>query len=581
MVRRRILKYKEHILYNDMNINREKLGFLSYIGKIVRFINHHNPMYILISVVSLSMLGLLPIASIQLTQIMINSIQTGENNLKQVISILVVICLLNVLQAVINEGYSYYAIKVTLNLSHKINVMLLEKSARLALSDFENSETFDMISRAQNQTGAQILSFLTELLSIFQQLVTLGVTIWMIAKFRKWLIVLCILVPLIRFAVAVRIGKEQYNMRFKRTQKERKCGYIKYLFSTTQGMEELRIFQSVKRRIQQYSELQKEFIQQELNVEKKGNVLIIITEVLAAIVNGVSIAYCALQAFLGGILLGDAAAYIDYIEKTNECVENIFSGLQQIVNEILYVRLLVDFFELPEEKARDEKISRIQTVEFQGVSFGYGSEQILKDVSFTLHAGDFVKIIGLNGSGKTTLLKLLMGIYENYDGKILINGEELRTIDRNSYYEHLGCIFQNFEKYEDSIRTNITCDDIRYSEKEINQNIDLVGLHEKIAAIGGIDVVVGHWFGEQQLSGGEWQRIAIARSLTRNSDCLLLDEPDAALDAVSKERINKVLYKEAKRKRHIVIQVSHKMDESDAQYTGIYRLRDGKLIQEK
>lgn len=262
-------------------------------------------------------------------------------------------------------------------------------------------------------------------------------------------------------------------------------------------------------------------------------------------------------------------------------VENIFSGLQQIVNEILYVRLLVDFFELPEEKARDEKISRIQTVEFQGVSFGYGSEQILKDVSFTLHAGDFVKIIGLNGSGKTTLLKLLMGIYENYDGKILINGEELRTIDRNSYYEHLGCIFQNFEKYEDSIRTNITCDDNRYSEKEINQSIDIVGLHEKIAAIGGIDVVVGHWFGEQQLSGGEWQRIAIARSLIRNSDCLLLDEPDAALDAVSKERINKVLYKEAKRKRHIVIQVSHKMDESDAQYTGIYGLRDGKLIQEK
>ena len=179
-------------------------------------------------------------------------------------------------------------------------------------------------------------------------------------------------------------------------------------------MEELRIFQSVKRRIQQYSELQKEFIQQELNVEKKGNILIIITEVLAAIVNGVSIAYCVLQAFLGGILLGDAAAYIDYIEKTNECVENIFSGLQQIVNEILYVRLLVDFFELPEEKARDEKISRIQTVEFQGVSFGYGSEQILKDVSFTLHAGDFVKIIGLNGSGKTTLLKLLMGRTENH-----------------------------------------------------------------------------------------------------------------------------------------------------------------------
>ena len=85
MVRRRILKYKEHILYNGMNINSEKLGFLSYIGKIVRFINHHNPMYILISVVSLGMLGLLPIASIQLTQIMINSIQTDENNLMNIL----------------------------------------------------------------------------------------------------------------------------------------------------------------------------------------------------------------------------------------------------------------------------------------------------------------------------------------------------------------------------------------------------------------------------------------------------------------------------------------------------------------
>lgn len=548
---------------------------------IIRFINQYNRLYICISVISLVVIGVLPIVSIHLTQMTINAIQRGSHELRRIVWLLVLICLLNMLQAIINEAYSYYNVKVTLNLSRRINIMMLEKSARLELSDFENPQTFDRISRAQNQTGSQILAFVTELFSVFQQLATAIATIWMIASFRWWLIILCVTVPVIRFFVSVRISKEQYNMRYKRTQKERKCGYIKYLFSTAEGMEELRIFQFTKRRIRQYSDLQKEFIQQDLTIEKKNNILIITTEVLATAVNGVCMAYCVLEAFFGRILLGDVTAYIDYIEKINESIENIFVDMQQMVSESLYVRLLVDFLEMPEEKTRDQKIEKIQTIEFRNVSFGYGSNLVLKNVNFRFQSGDFIKIIGINGSGKTTLLKLLMGIYDAYDGQILINDSELKDINRESYYEHLGCVFQNYEKYEDTIATNITCDDSRYSKKEILRNADSVGLLKKIESIGGLNTIVGHWFGEHQLSGGEWQKIAIARALIRNSDFLILDEPDAALDSISGKRIHNELLRKVEIRNCIAIKVSHKTDENDVQYAGIYRLQDGTLIREK
>ena len=560
---------------------KKKLKIVSYITGIIRFINQYNRLYICISVISLVVIGVLPIVSIHLTQMTINAIQRGSHELRRIVWLLVLICLLNILQAIINEAYSYYNVKVTLNLSRRINIMMLEKSARLELSDFENPQTFDRISRAQNQTGSQILAFVTELFSVFQQLATAIATIWMIANFRWWLIILCVTVPVIRFFVSVRISKEQYNMRYKRTQKERKCGYIKYLFSTTEGMEELKIFQFTKRRIRQYSDLQKEFIKQDLTIEKKNNILIITTEVLATAVSGVCMAYCVLEAFFGRILLGDVIAYIDYIEKINESIENIFADMQQMVSESLYVRLLVDFLEMPEEKIRDQKIERIQTIEFRNVSFGYGNNLVLKNVNFRFQSGDFIKIVGINGSGKTTLLKLLMGIYDDYDGQILINDSELKDINRESYYEHLGCVFQNYEKYEDTIATNITCDDSRYSKKEILRNADSVGLLKKIESIGGLNTIVGHWFGEHQLSDGEWQKIAVARALIRNSDFLILDEPDAALDSISAKRIHNELLHKVEIRKCIAIKVSHKTDENDVQYTGIYRLQDGTLIMEK
>ena len=169
---------------------------------IIRFINQYNRLYICISVISLVVIGVLPIVSIHLTQMTINAIQRGSHELRRIVWLLVLICLLNMLQAIINEAYSYYNVKVTLNLSRRINIMMLEKSARLELSDFENPQTFDRISRAQNQTGSQILAFVTELFSVFQQLATAIATIWMIASFRWWLIILCVTVPVIRFFVS-------------------------------------------------------------------------------------------------------------------------------------------------------------------------------------------------------------------------------------------------------------------------------------------------------------------------------------------------------------------------------------------
>ena len=546
--------------------------FFSYVSLTIGFVFKENKLYILVSTVAISILGVLPAAVIKISQNLINCIQSGLSDHGKLGLYIGVLCVLKVSQSLITECYSFYNAKVTLELSKKFNMSILEKASKINLGDFDNPQFYDVISRAQNQDAAQIISFINEITSLIKELITIISTITVLIMFEWWLIIICVMSPVVKSIIAIKIDKKWFQIKLERTSTERQCWYIKYLFTTGTGIREIRLFNFHKELIDKYKILQSQIISQDVSVIKKSSILAFVSELVSIVAFVFSIGFVSFKAIYKKVLLGDVVAFIESIETMSESTEAIFGGFENIVNNSLYMELLIEYLDLEEEEQGELIIDNIKSIELRNVSFSYkNGMEILKNINLSLHEGDYVKLVGGNGSGKTTLINIIMGIYDDYGGNIYINGVDLKKINKASYFNCISCVFQNFQKFETSIKNNISLlrDDI--NEESIISKLKKVELCDKIYEMGGIDVVVGSWFGQYQLSIGEWQRIAIARAMVMNRDVLILDEATSSLDKNSKnDIINRIKENQGKR---IIIEISHSERNDKAIYTHIYKLK--------
>lgn len=234
------------------------------------------------------------------------------------------------------------------------------------------------------------------------------------------------------------------------------------------------------------------------------------------------------------------SAAINFSRTTTELGENI----TRIFQMLGYLDPFMEFMSLPE--AKDDKGTlvmgdEIESIVFKNVSFKYpGSEAyVLKNVSFDIRGGEKISIVGLNGAGKTTLIKLLCRLYRPNEGEILVNGHNIFDYDYSSYMEKIAAVFQDYKLFDFTIGENITCED----KEENHKTMDLikeVGLKEKIEElVDGVDSILGRFYDEKgvELSGGERQKIAIARALYKNAALVILDEPTSALDPLAEAEI--------------------------------------------
>ena len=258
-------------------------------------------------------------------------------------------------------------------------------------------------------------------------------------------------------------------------------------------------------------------------------------------------------------MLGDVVAYIDYASQIRDSVNQIFVLINGLLDDTLYLDWIFQYLELP--TSGDEgnyNLEKISSVEFRHVCFGFSDDAVINNISFKIPEGKCVAVIGENGSGKSTLIKLLLGLYSNYEGEILINGIDIRNINKEHLYKRIGVVFQEYMKYETTIRENVAYGNLNslMDEEKILDSLSKVKLVNKIPNAD-IDAIIGSWFGEYQLSVGEWQRLAIARSLLKNADLYIFDEPDASLDVITQKEIMD-MFKETLQNK-IGIYVSHKI----------------------
>ena len=337
--------------------------------------------------------------------------------------------------------------------------------------------------------------------------------------------------------------------------------------------------------IKKYDDLYKKFNQQDAAIAKETMVKMTSLSIIEQIITGAIFAYIIYCGFVGGILLGDVVAYTRAAISNQTNIQSILQNISSIKKSNLYIGQYYSFIDLENAKTLDEGkiiIDKIHSLKLENLSFKYDTGgYVLKNVNFEFKEGNSYAIVGKNGSGKTTLAKLLMGLYDNYEGNIYVNGIELRSIQKEHYSKRIASLFQDFIKYDATFRENIAYGNLDLMDKDAElrdlSNEFRIG-HIIDHSKQNLDTQLGYWFDEgKQISFGEWQKLAIARTFSKDADVIFLDEPNSALDAISDYEISQLYQKLFQDKMGIII--AHKFNNLINQVNNILVIENGRLAE--
>ncbi|MDI3115996.1 ABC transporter ATP-binding protein [Clostridioides difficile] len=545
--------------------------------RIINLILKTDKKFILISVISSLILSTIPLLSINLMQQIINLLQIGDKNIEKIFFIVLLYLFVNLLLSVIETFLNYYNTKFGLKFNLYLDNLILNKASHLSLKDFENSDVYDKFNRAQEDINNKIILMINTLIKLITLLITTILYIVKFISFNILIIPFIIIVPAIKYFITNKFNIKQYNIIRNRTNENRKAWYYSYLITNGDAFKELKINDLFSYFIKKYNTYISKFNKQDLTLEKERLIKISLLNLLEEFIDGILFTIIIFYGITKVILIGDVITYTKLIMNIKDNIKNILSSLSILKQNSLYIDMLFELLDMKNEnefqlKTSLLKIDSIEKIEFKNVFFKYKKEQdyILKNINLVLEKGTSFAIVGLNGSGKTTLGKLMMGYYFDYEGEILINGTSIKNIDMNSYRNKIGFLFQDFLKFEATLRENIyygnlsLINDDMNLEKIINKfdlNKILEGENDKY------DTQLGYWFDSgKQISIGQWHRVALSRTFVKNADVYLLDEPNSSLDPFTENRLSN-LYSEVFENKigiiitHRFINIVKKVDE--------------------
>ncbi|MFN8344423.1 MAG: ABC transporter ATP-binding protein [Spirosomataceae bacterium] len=425
--------------------------------------------------------------------------------------------------------------------ANRSSVKIMEHAATLDLAQFEEPVFYDKLERARQQTVGRT-ALLSQSLAQVQDVVTIGFLGAGLAVFSPWLILVLVLTIIPAFLGEFYFNAESYALSYQWTPQRRELDYLRYVGASNVNAKEVKLFHLSRFLTERFREVSVLYYEQ----NKK---LAIRRAVWGAALTAVGTAgYYGAYAFIGWetvkgtITIGSLTFLVGSFRQLKSSLEGILNRFTGISQGALYLRDFFQFFELqpevtsPAQALPFPKVIREGFV-FENVSFRYPNAEkwVFRQLNFTLKAGEKLAIVGENGAGKTTLVKLLTRLYDPTEGRILLEGRDLREYDLAELQHHIGVIFQDYIRLMMTVQANIAVGDI----DEIN-NLDRIATatERSLAAPliqrlpDGLKQVLGrHFTGGTELSGGEWQKIALARAYMRDSELLILDEPTSALDA--------------------------------------------------
>jgi ATP-binding cassette subfamily B protein len=451
-----------------------------------------------------------------------------------------------------------------------VNVQILERALRLDLSFFEDAEFYDKLTRARREASSRPVALLSESFSLVQNAVTLVGYAVMLARFSAWIVLALLLATLPATLSEMRYSKIAFRIRNWRSPESRRLLYLEHVLANDEHAKEVKLFGIGPHLLERYRTLAETFFEEDKKLAIRRALLTHVFSLIGTFAFYGTYAVLALAAVAARITLGNLTLYVVSLRQGQQSFQSVLSGIGNLYEHNLYMSNLFDYIALAEASERRsleralgrgaESANVDASIVFENLGFRYPGkdEWALRHIDLKIAPGESVALVGENGAGKTTFVKLLAGLYEPSEGRIVLGGRELSSWDPDELRKRFGVLFQDFNKYQLKLRENIGLGSVDHlsDEARIARAAERGGAGELVSALpGGLDAALGHWFEKgRELSGGQWQKVALARAFMReDASILVLDEPTAALDAESEHAVFARFRELAKGRTTIVI----------------------------
>ncbi len=430
---------------------------------------------------------------------------------------------------------------------HHVSVRVMEHAASLDLLAYEDPAFYDRLERARVQATDR-LYMIQAMGRLIQQVITTITLSVQIMLFSPWLLLMLVVGVLPAFAGETHFAFLGYAKNFRQTPVRRQLDYLRILGGSKEAAKELRLFGLKNFLTTRFKTLSTKVYEEDVDLARRKAVAGSLLSVIGTAGYYTAYVFAVWKTVAGVFSLGTLTLLANAIREASSNLQQTFSTLSTIADQALFLTDLIAFFEMtPTIASKPNALPAPRPIqrgfEFRNVSFRYpgSSRLILNGLNFYLRPGERVALIGENGEGKTTIVKLLTRLYDPFEGQVLLDGVDLREYNLEDLYREIGVIFQDFMRYEMTARENIAVgrieqiDNLELIEQSAQKSMadDVVG---KLPA--GFNQMLGRRFeGGVDLSGGEWQKVALARAYLRDAQVLILDEPTSALDARSEYEV--------------------------------------------
>ncbi|MBX3205195.1 MAG: ABC transporter ATP-binding protein [Labilithrix sp.] len=495
-----------------------------------------------------------------------------------------------VAQASVNRMGSLVRSVLGSRLGNDINIAILERAQRLELRHFEDPEFYDRLTRARREASSRPLSLVSETFSLVQSALTLAGYAALLVRFNAWVVLALMLATIPATIAEMKYSKQGFRMRNWRSPDARRLTYLEYILANDKHAKEMKLFGLGPLFLGRYKELAERFHREDSRLMVRRTIVTYVLSLLATLAFYGAYASMAVLAALGRLTLGNMTMYVLAFRSGQQSFQSILGGIGNIYEHNLYMSNLFAYLDADldaapraegasVEAARELAGSKVDAaangasraramlaepdapepasalalpplsaaergIRLDDVSFRYPGQKkwVLRHVDLLIPEGQSVAIVGQNGAGKTTLIKLVSRLYEPTEGRVLLDGKDLRDWDRDALLARFGVVFQDFNQYQLKFRENVGVGSVDHlaDEPRIVRAASQGGAEPVLVGLAeGLETPLGRWFQDgAELSGGQWQKIALARGFMREeADILVLDEPTAALDAEAEHAV--------------------------------------------
>ena len=451
-------------------------------------------------------------------------------------------------------------------LGQRVNVMILDKALTLELAQFEDSEFYDKLTRARREASTRPLGLVNKTFTLIQNGISLISYAALLLGFSPWAVVLLIAGGLPQFAAEAKFSGDAFRLFRRRSPDNRRQAYLETVLAREDSAKEVKLFQLGPLLLDRYRRIFERIYREDrdLTVRREGWGFVL--GLVGTLIFYGAYAWVVLATVQGQISLGQMTMYLSVFRQGQSAVSASLTAISGMYEDNLYLSNLYEYLEQPVGIATGDATAGRHPgdgVRFENVGFTYPGNEApaLTGIDLHLKPGESLAFVGRNGSGKTTLIKLLGRLYDPTEGRILLDGTDLRDWDPDALRQRIGVIFQDFVRYQMLVGENIGAGDVeRFDDSQAWREAAEQGLAadfiEELPE--GYETQLGRWFqGGRELSGGQWQKIAIARAFMRRSaDVLVLDEPTAAMDAEAEAEVFR--YFRGMTEGRIAILISHR-----------------------